>query len=96
VWSVGDRRAGKATITLRRGGSLTIVNRDVDFHRLVQMAGPRVRLSGRPLGMHGRERVVFSRPGVYRLGTSASAMPMMPDIETIGRPWRLTLLVRVR
>ncbi len=96
LWAAGNRRAGKATITLRRAGSLTIVNQDLDFHRLVQTGGPAVRLSGRALHMLDRERVVFSRPGVYRFRTRKLEMPMMHGIETTGPDWLLTLLVRVR
>ncbi len=75
---------------------LTIVNQDLDFHKLVQTAGPAVRLSGRALHMLDRERAVFSKPGVYRLRTRKFEAPMMHDIETTGPDWLLTLLVRVR
>lgn len=96
LWAAGTRRAGNATVTLRRGGSVTVVNRDIDFHRVVQTAGPTVQLSGRALHMLERERVVFSEPGVYRFRTRKVEMPMMHDVETTGPDWLLTLVVRVR
>lgn len=96
VWAAGKRRGGAATVTLRRGGSLTVVNQDIDFHRVVQTAGAQVRLSGRALHMLERERLVFPRAGVYRFRTRKVDMPMMHGVETTGPDWLLTLVVRVR
>jgi hypothetical protein len=41
-WTDGKTIAEKAYVTLQRGGRLTILNQDVDIHKLVQFAGPRI------------------------------------------------------
>jgi hypothetical protein len=70
-----------------RGGDFPVAT-DEDF--------PWLRLSSRALHILDRERVVFSKPGVYRFRMRKVEMPMVHEIETTGPGWLLTLLVHVR
>ena len=68
VWSDGSRRAATMSVALRRGGTLTIVDMDIDPHQLVQVSGPRLGLRGHMM-MGGIDKVVFRQAGLYRLTT---------------------------
>ncbi|MEX1357122.1 MAG: hypothetical protein WD981_00715 [Gaiellaceae bacterium] len=95
VWTTGTRSDPTARVTLRRGGRLTVVNQDVDMHRIVQKAGTRVA-TGRSMAMNQRTTLVFRRPGVYRFETRIAEMPGMKEVETLGADWLLRLVVTVR
>jgi hypothetical protein len=94
-WTNGKTIAEKADLTLPRGARLTILNQDVDIHKLVQLAGPRIAL-GKPLAMNASAKLRFTRAGLYRFKTVTSEMPGMPEMKTVGPDYRLLLSVRVR
>jgi hypothetical protein len=97
IWSDGNRRAATMRLTMAEGGTLTLVNQDVDVHRLVQLAGPDVALGG-TLMMGGRTALVFSEPGLYRLRTETvevEGMEEMMDVETEGPDNELEVEVEV-
>lgn len=98
-WSkgTGSPRAG-VKVALRRGQRVTIVNQDLDVHRVVRLAGPKIALGG-PLGMNHRITLRFTRPGLYKLRTRKVEMPDMhgmAEVETIGPDRILVMLVVVR
>lgn len=95
VWATGTRSDPTARVTLRRGGRLTVVNQDIDMHRIVQTAGTRIA-TGRLMMMNQRTTLLFSRAGVYRFQTRTAEMAGMPEMETMGPDWLLRLVVTVR
>lgn len=95
-WSVGKGMpAAGVKVLLRRGQRLTVVNRDLDTHKLVRLAGPRIPL-GKPLAMNDRVTLTFSKPGVYKLRTMKMETPGMPEVKTVGPDHVLAMLVVVR
>jgi plastocyanin len=94
-WTDGKTIAEKADVTLRRGGRLTILNQDVDLHKVRQMAGPRIA-TGKAIGMNRSLKLRFAKPGLYRFMTVTSEMPGMPEMMTIDPDYRLVLLVHAR
>ena len=100
VWSDGNRQSAALTLRLARGSALQIIDEDVDPHRLVQTAGPRLSFSGRLMRKHmmptGDSELVLTGPGVYRFTTRPIEMPGgMVDVKTQGPDNRLTLRVTV-
>ena len=67
AWSVnGGAFTAKHSITLRRGGWLTVTDNDVMSHRLVQTSGPALRIANATLKHMGATlKVTFTKPGVY-------------------------------
>jgi hypothetical protein len=94
-WTDGKTIAEKADVTLQRGGRLTLLNQDVDVHKLVQLAGPRIA-TGKAMAMNGSTKLRFATSALYRFKTVTSEMPGMPDMKTIGPDYRLLLSVHVR
>jgi len=94
-WSNGKRTAAGAKLFLRRGQTLTVLNQDIEMHRLVRLSGPRVAL-GPALNMNASTTVRFAKAGVYRLQTKRSEMRGMPEMETSGPDHTLALVVVVR
>lgn len=95
-WSAG--RGSTATgikALLKRGQRLTIVNRDVDMHKFVRLAGPRLAL-GKPMAMNQRVVLTFKAPGTYKLRTMPVEAEGMPEVETMGRDHVLAMIVVVR
>jgi hypothetical protein len=94
-WTDSKTIAEKADVTLQRGGRLTILNQDVDIHKLVQLAGPRIA-TGKAMAMNATAKLRFAKSGLYRFKTVTSEMTGMPDMKTIGPDYRLLLFVHVR
>ena len=111
TWSVnGGRFEADQTITLSRGGWITIVNNDVMPHTLVETSGPAVKIENlkTPMSMGGHRpsrpgvmnhmgataRVSFAHSGVYRFTTKAGE-DYMPGMKTIGEDYVLRLTVKV-
>ena len=97
IWSDGERQEATMRLRLSEGGTLTLVNNDIDAHRLVQRAGPEVALGGTMM-MGGKTAVVFSEPGVYRLRTETvevEGMEEMMEVETEGPDNELELEIEV-
>lgn len=93
-WTNGVRLAERAVVTMRPGGRLTILNHDVDLHKVVQLAGPRIATGAR-MNMNAVVRLRFAGRGAYRFKTVTSEMPGMMDMKTIGPDYQLVLVVRV-
>lgn len=95
-WSTGrGAPAAGVKVVLERGQRLTVVNQDLDTHKLVRLAGPRIAL-GKPLAMNDRATLTFSKPGVYKLRTMKMETPGMPEVKTVGPDHVLAMLVVVR
>jgi len=67
AWSLnGGRDAVAQTLHVRRGAALTVVDYDIMPHRLLQLAGPSVRMHNLP-----------ASSGMPMMGPGTSGMPMM-------------------
>ena len=90
-------RSPMMRLTLAAGGRLSILDQDLDAHKLMQVSGPaRLRLGG-PMMMNHGTIVSFPKKGVYRLRTKTVEMPggMTIEAETIGPDNTLRLVVTV-
>lgn len=95
-WSFGKGApATGVKAVLNPGQRLTVVNQDLDTHKLVRLAGPKIAL-GKPLSMNDRMTLTFKTPGVYKLHLHQIEMPGMPEVETIGPDHFLAMVVVVR
>lgn len=94
TWSTGKMQPPEMSLALHRGDRLSVGNVDVDAHRLVQSAGPKLRFMATMMTGKGTA-ITFSKAGVYRFRTVVVEMPGMPDVKTSGRDHNLVLTVRV-
>jgi len=95
-WSTGKGAPAEGVkVVLKRGQRLTVVNQDLDTHKLVRLTGPKIAL-GKALSMNDRVTFRFSKAGVYKLRTKKIETPGMPEIKTIGPDHILAMLVVVR
>ena len=99
AWSFnGSAYKASLKITLARGTALTVIDNDVMPHKLIQVAGPKVKLVTPAMNhMAAHAKVVFSKAGTYRFATKAGEdYPMMTgDMKTIGEDNVLRLAVVV-
>lgn len=96
VWSRGKSKpVPGAKVILKRGQPLTIVNQDLDAHKLVRLKGPRIAL-GKKMKINDRVTLRFTKPGVYKLRTKKIEIPGQPKIGTTGVDNILALVVVVR
>ena len=97
VWSLnnGAYRA-VLSVTLARGGTITFVDNDVMFHKLVKTSGPAVRYVGNPKmsKIGASTKAVFSKAGTYRFTTKAGE-DYMKGVKTVGEDNVLKLSVKV-
>jgi hypothetical protein len=97
TWGVeGGRFAARLTIHLDGDTPVLIANRDVMPHRLIQLSGPKVALTGSPY-MNGPWSAVelrFPKHGVYRFTTRAGE-DYMAGVKTLGKDNVLRLNVVV-
>jgi hypothetical protein len=90
------------SVTLARGGTLTITDADVMSHTLVETSGPAAQMAGggmAHMGMMGLKapsmKVSFPKAGTYHFRTHAGE-DYMSGVKTIGpdNVLRLTVVVR--
>jgi|SRR5436190_2889433 len=97
-WSFANGPS-RASLTIRvdRDAGLIIVNNDVMPHKLVQISGPKARLSNANMRhMSARAFVGFSRAGVYTFKTRPGEdYANMKGMKTVGEDNVLRLKVRV-
>ena len=93
VWSNGTKSA-TMQMMLAAGGTLRITDEDVDPHKLIQIAGPRVML-GKAMMTGDVAQISFPTKGVYKFTTKTLEMPGMAEVETIGPDNHLMLTVNV-
>jgi hypothetical protein len=94
VWSVGALKTASLTLSLHRGDRLTVLNQDLDMHKLVQVSGPSTN-AGAFMMMNQRVALRFTKAGLYRFHTRVADMRGMPEVKTIGPDNKLVLTVRV-
>jgi len=97
TWSNGTRQSPTMRLTVKSGGSLSVLDQDLDAHQMMQLSGPaRLHLGG-PMMMNHRMVVSFPTKGVYRLRTKTVEMPggMEVESETVGPDNTLRLIVTV-
>ena len=96
AWSLnGGAFKASQSITLRRGGWLTVTDNDVMSHKLVETSGPILRIAHPTLSHAGATlKVTFLKPGVYHFTTKAGE-DYMAGVKTIGEDnvLRLTVVV---
>jgi len=93
TWSTTKMQPPALSLTLRHGDRLTVGNVDVDAHKLVQVAGPKLRFAGMMMTGHGTS-LVFPKAGLYRFKTVVVEMKGMPEVKTNGPDHNLILSVR--
>lgn len=95
-WSVnGGAFKPSQSITLHRGGWLTVTDNDIMSHRLIETSGPALRIAHPTLSHTGATlKVTFVKPGVYHFTTKAGE-DYMSGMKTIGEDnvLRLTVVV---
>jgi uncharacterized cupredoxin-like copper-binding protein len=89
------KRAAGAKVFLDRGGKLTLLNQDIDMHKLVRLAGPRAALGGYVMMSH-QKTVMFTKAGTYKLRTRTNEMEGMVDVKTKGPDNPLPVYVVVK
>lgn len=94
-WTDGKRTAAGVKLIVKPGTRLTILNADLDTHKLVQLAGPKLRL-GPPLRMNASFTLRFLKPGVYRFMTEKVETRQAMEVKTVGPDHVLGLTVVVR
>ena len=100
IWSTASgTRATGVKVVLRPGQRVTVVNQDLDTHKFVRTAGPKLAL-GKAMSMNDSVTLTFKAPGAYKLRTKKVEkmveMAGMPEIETTGSDHVLAMLVVVR
>ena len=93
VWSMGAKKNASLNLTLKHGATLTVVNQDLDMHKLVQVSGPKIA-AGPFMMMNQRVVLRFAKTGVYRFHTKVADMRGMPEAKTMGPDNKLVLTVR--
>ena len=93
VWTAGAVKAPSVSVSVHTGSTLTVVNQDIDMHKLVQVAGPAVN-AGPFLQTSQHVSLRFMKTGVYRFHTRVADMRGMPEVKTIGPDNQLVLTVR--
>jgi plastocyanin len=86
------------SVTVKAGTVLRFTNNDVMPHRLVQAAGPRVRLAHpNMIKMASSSTVKLTQKGVYRFTTKAGEdYAWAGSMKTVGEDNVLHLTVRVK
>lgn len=95
VWSNGKTTGAMMRLHLRKGQTLSIMDMDVDAHRMMQFAGPMHMRIGGPMMATQQMKMTFTKRGIYRFGTRTVEMAGMADVKTIGPDNKLRLVVTV-
>ena len=97
VWAVnGGAFKASRSLTLQRGGTLTLTDNDVMSHKLVLTSGPALRIAHPLLAHIGASlKLTFTRPGVYHFTTKAGEDYPGVNLKTIGEDNVLKLTVVV-
>ena len=95
VWSNGKTTRAMMRLHLKQGQTLSIMDMDVDPHKMMQLAGPMPMQMGGPMMSNHGMKMTFSKKGIYRFATRTIEMAGMADVKTIGPDNKLRLVVRV-
>ena len=99
MWQLGNGKlAPNLTITLKSGTALRFVNNDIMPHKLIQSAGPKLRLVGSNMNrLSAVSTVKLARKGTYRFTTKPGEdYKMFAGHKTIGEDYVLHLTVHVK
>jgi plastocyanin len=99
MWQVGNGNPHPSlALTVKAGTVLRFVNNDVMPHKLMQTAGPKLRLTHANMNhMSAATTVKLSKAGVYRFTTKAGEdYPSMSMMKTVGEDYVLHLKVLVK
>jgi plastocyanin len=99
MWQVGSGNPHPSLSTSVKAGTvLRFVNNDVMPHKLVQTAGPKLRLVHANMNhMSASTSVRLAQRGVYRFTTKAGEdYPSMSMMKTTGEDYVLHLTVHVK
>jgi plastocyanin len=99
AWQLANGKPSPTlSVTLKAGTVLRFVDNDVMPHKLVQQAGPKLRLSHANMNhMSASTSVKLVSKGVYRFTTKAGEdYPSMSHMKTIGEDYVLHLTVHVK
>src|SRR6266508_6613016 len=99
MWQVGNGNPHPSLSTSVKAGTvLRFVNNDVMPHKLMQTAGPKLRLSRANMNhMTASTSVRLMQRGVYRFTTKAGEdYPSMSMMKTTGEDYVMHLTVRVK
>ena len=96
AWFDGKTTGPMMRLNLKPGQKLSILDQDVDAHKMMQLSGPMHLRMGGPMMMNRGITLAFTKKGVYRLGTKTVEMPGGGmDVKTIGPDNELRLVVTV-
>jgi hypothetical protein len=96
VWSNGKTTSPLMRLMLKPGGTLSILDQDIDAHQLMQLSGPMKLHLGGPMMTSRGMTIAFPRKGVYGLKTKTVEMPgAAMDDKTVGPDNTLRLMVTV-
>lgn len=95
VFSGSMGKAARMSLSIARGGFVTIRNQDIDGHKLVQVAGP-AKLKLPALKMNDVAKLTFKKAGRYTFATKTFELKGMPEMETMGEDNMLRLVVVVK
>ncbi len=96
TWSF-DNGPYKASlkVSVARGTTVVVTDNDMMPHKLIQLVGPAVKLSGAAMNhMGATARVTFLKKGTYRFGTKPGE-DYMKGIKTVGPDNVMRLIVTV-
>lgn len=99
AWSINNGPIRPSlVVNLKAGATLKVVNNDVMPHKLIQTAGPKLRLIRAGMNhMSASTSVKFAQRGVYRFTTRAGEdYKSMAMMKTTGEDYVLRLTVRVK
>jgi len=94
VWSNPTRSGAAMRMMLSAGGTLRVTDEDVDPHKLIQVAGPKVML-GKAMMTGDVAQISFPTKGVYKFTTRTLEMPGMAEVKTTGPDNHLMLTINV-
>ena len=96
AWSNGTTTGPMMRLNLKPGQKLSILDQDIDAHKMLQFSGPMHLRLGGPMMMNRGITLAFTKKGVYRLGTKTVEMPGGGmDVKTAGPDNELRLVVTV-
>lgn len=96
-WSVnGGPFKPTQSLTLARGGGVTVIDNDVMPHQLIKTSGPAVKFVGKAKmsKIGASTKIVFAKAGTYRFTTKVGE-DYMKGVKTIGEDNVLKLTVKV-
>jgi hypothetical protein len=99
AWQLGSGKPSPTlSVTLKAGTVLRFVDNDVMPHKLVQQAGPKLRLAHANMShISASTSVKLVQKGVYRFTTKAGEdYPRFSSMKTIGEDYVLHLTVHVK